>query len=570
MTLRRGADAAAALMLLTLPWLLYGSALDLWWSHDDFFQLGFAHDHSPGEYFLDPAAQERLPNRVLSPMLFASYDLDLALAGLAPAAFYAHQLASLASAALALFVLLRLWTGPGWALLGGGLFLLGPPVAAAAPLLMVRHYPEALALAALAAAAFTGAARRRKLRSWGLAGASAILYLAASLAKEIAVPLPFVLAFLPVGTARRRLGLLAPHGAALALYAAYRTWMLGTPLGGYGWVPDPGERWKVAAALPGRIAAESVGPEPWGWILGPLLGAAVLSLAMAGGRHAALVGAGAAAAVLPFVPVAYEVHPRFALTAWLLAAAALPPAARALGGTRSRHGPTDLWRRAAVVAALLLVVGSALGANRSAWAHHHRQAARMSAQYRGFLALGSGEALRNPLGPPAALVGLRNFARTFLSRPAEGAWFYDDLYLCRRDAGAAAKPRAVWQLHPEAARLREITWQVPELRRRHCEAIRWNEALEAVFARRGSVLSWELGPRRDGTYSFVLEEGRFRYEVPHTGGFRLPRRAFAGVRVRYDAPEGWTTYSPPLHVAPVLDEPLHWRRGSPPLAAERR
>lgn len=61
----RGADAAAAVALLALPWLLYGSALELWWTYDDLFQLRFASEHGPAEYLIDPDTQDRLPNKVL-------------------------------------------------------------------------------------------------------------------------------------------------------------------------------------------------------------------------------------------------------------------------------------------------------------------------------------------------------------------------------------------------------------------------------------------------------------------------------------------------------------------------
>lgn len=145
--LGRAGDLLAVVVLICLPWLLYGDALELWWSEDDYFQIRYTAEHSPAAYTFDPAVKAKLPNRVLSPLLFASYDLDLALAGLEPAAFYAHQHAALGLAALALYGLLRLWLGARWAALGGVLFLLGPPIASLAPLLMVRHYPESLVLA---------------------------------------------------------------------------------------------------------------------------------------------------------------------------------------------------------------------------------------------------------------------------------------------------------------------------------------------------------------------------------------------------------------------------------------
>jgi hypothetical protein len=562
-TRKKLTDGLAALALLALPWLLYGAALDLWWTQDDFFQLRFAAGHEIAEYALDPGVWQRLPNQVLTPLLFASYELDLAVAGLDPAAFYAHQLLSLGLAAGALYGLLRLWLAVPWALLGGGAFLLGPPIASLAPLLMVRHYPESVLLAVLSAWLFVVGTRRAGAGAWIPAVLSGCLYFAACLAKEIAVPLPAVLALLPAGTPRLRLRRLAPHAGALALYAGYRIWMLGTPLGGYGWSVRPGEWPGLALGLPARLARELAGPGPWGWaVLAGLVGGVVF-LAVRSRRSAGLLGVGILAALLPVLPVAAEVAPRYASSAWLLLATALPVSARRLAGST---GPRSGRRRAVLGLTLALLLAAALAGNRRAWSHHHGLAARMSAEYQGFLELGPGEYLRHPAASPASMGALLLFARDLLGRRPEGGWFYDDLYLCPV-AGARSGPvLALWAYDPDAGRLRDVTGELPALRQSHCRSIRWDAPLEASFRRGGGVLAWELGPSRAGGYAFLLEDGRMRYEVPRRGAFRREDLDLAGLRVRYDSPEGWVTYSPPLPLEPGRSG-LRWRRGvdgSPP------
>lgn len=556
---KRLADGLAALALVALPWLLYGEALGLWWTEDDFFQLRFTAEHAPAEYTLDPAVWARLPNRVLSPLLFASYDLDLALGGLEPRVFYAHQLLALGLTALALYGLLRSWLAPGWCLLGGVTFLLGPPIAALAPLLMARHYPEALLLALLSAAAYVAAVRRSG-RSSGergpaaartLAALSALLYLAACLAKEIAVPLPALLALAPMGSLRARLRRLAPQAAALVLYLGYRVWMLGTPFGGYGWVVEAGEWPGLALRLPVRLARELAGPGAWGWAALTALVAAAVFLAARSRRAALLLGVGALAAVLPVLPVAAEVAPRYAVPAWLLLAAALPAAARRLAAVL---GP-GASRRTIVGAALALLLAATLAAilaaNRQTWSRHHGRAERMSVENRGFLELGPGEHLRQPASPPAAMAALPPFARDLLGRPAEGGWFYDDLFLCERPDAV----RALWTYDPAAGRLREISRELPVLRRGHCGAIRWRAPLEAAFRWRGEVVSWKLGPHDapgppgepgESGYAVLFEDGRARIPVPRRGAFAVGLRGAMTVRVGFTSPEGWTTYSPPL------------------------
>lgn len=551
---RRAADLLAVFLLLALPWILYGQVLGLWWSEDDFFQLRYALDHGPAEYSFEPEVWRRLPNRVLSPLLFVSYDLDLALFGLDPEAFYGHQLVSIGLAAVALFLVLRLWLSVGWSLLGGAVFLLGPPVASLAPLLMVRHYPEAIALGLLSAWAFGLAARRSGGAAMGLTALSALLYLAAAAAKEIAVPLPAALVLLPEGTPRRRLFLLAPHAAVAAVYAVYRTWMLGTPVGGYGWAILPGEWPGLVLSLPGKVARELAGPSPWGWAALALLLVAVLLHALRSRRAVLLLGIGLLLAWLPILPVSQELTSRLAATSWLVLAAAVAVAA---GRVIQAAAPAP--RRIAGAMLLALALVATLAGDRAAWADRLALAERRSVETRGFLELERGDYLRRPASSAPAMAELERFARSVLGRPAAGGWFYDDLFLCRRRRPSI---RALWAYDAEAEALVEITPELPSLRRRHCSTIRRRAPLQASFRpRKGGVLTWTLGPYDDGTWSFVLEEGRLRYDVPREGAFGLGRTERLTLRVRHDSPEGWVTYSPPLPVKLAPEEPLDWRRG---------
>jgi hypothetical protein len=552
------ADACAALLLAGLPWLLYSGALDLWWTEDDFFQLQYALGHAPGEYAFDPDVWRRLPNRVLSPLLFVSYDLDLALFGLSTTAFYAHQLVSVGLAGAVLFLVLRLWLPVAWSFLGGSLFLLGPPIASLPPLLMVRHYPEAVVLGLLAVGAFVLAIRRRGATAALLTLVSALLYLAASTAKEIALPLPALLAVLPAGGPRRRILLLTPHAAVASLYVVYRTWMLGTPFGGYGWAAPPGDWPGVLAALPAKLARELAGPSGWGWaallaIALPVSGCLVRSPAVR-----ALCATGLLVAWLPIAPVSIEMKPRLALASWLLVAVAFALATRRLAAAGPGRG---------VVAFLVAFVClAAFASNRSAWSQYLGQAQRKSVENRGYLELGRGDFLRHPASSPPAMAELDKFARNVLGRPVEGGWFYDDLFLCRGPgapgrAGKRPVVESLWTFDRQAMALTEITSRLPSLRRVHCASTRRQAPLEASFrALDGGILLWSLGPRHDGRYAFVMAAGRLRYDVPREGGFRLGARDGLTLRVRYEAPSGRVTYSPRLSVDLEPGSSSVWRR----------
>ena len=253
--MRRAApDLLLAVLLAVFAWAIYHRALGLWLTYDDFFHLHYLYTTTPAEYLVDSEVWQRLPFKMITPLLFLSFDLDLALFGLDAHAFLVHQLVSFSLLVAAFYLILRLWLPRQWAALGAVLFALGPVTVTIAPLLIVRHYIETALLGLLAAGLYVLAIRRNH---WGFAIASAFLYLAAMLAKEIAVPLVALLPIIPEGTYRRRLSLIIPHAVAFVLYLIYRVYMLGTVAGGYGWVVDPADLPRLALASAGESRVRS-------------------------------------------------------------------------------------------------------------------------------------------------------------------------------------------------------------------------------------------------------------------------------------------------------------------------
>ena len=574
-------DLAAGLLLVAAAWLLYRRVLGLWFTYDDFFNLRWVLAYHPGQYCFDPAVWRRLPFRMLTPLLFLSHDADLALFGARAAPFHAHQLAALALAALALYAVLRLWLPSPWASAGAFLFLAGPPMVPLAALLYVRHYVEAAVLGVAAVGAWVLALRARGgAARWSLAAASAGLYLGASLAKEVAVPLALVLPLLPEGRPRRRLRLALPHAAAVALYTAYRVWMLGTAGGGYGWAVPPGGWPRLAAALPLRMARALLGeptapggPASAGALAVPALGvlivllAAALCAAAASRRHALFLGAAALLAVLPVLPVAIEVVPRYAVASWLLLAAAFPfGARRALEILRARApgaaAGTGRARSlgAVAVVAVAAVCLAALAVNRQVWARDLARYQRMSAENRAFLKLGPGELLAHPAGPPSSMPELAWFQQVHLGLPAGAGWYYDDLYLCTARHAAHGAPKAIWEYDPATRRVRKVTARAEARGRSFCSSIAWRAPLEATFRKIGHGVFWTLGPYRRGEYAFVLGDGRQRFGVPRRGGFQLPATRRLTLRVRHRSPEGRVTYSPELEIDLTVGEAFRWKR----------
>ena len=143
--------------------------------------------------------------------------------------------------------------------------------------------------------------------------------------------------------------------------------------------------------------------------------------------------------------------------------------------------------------------------------------------------------------------------QTVYRRPPGGGWFQDDLYLCFH-RGPLGR---VWGYDEETRRLVNLTRRIRALRARHCSSIRAEAPLSATlrFTREG--LFWELGPHREGTYRFVLRDGAEAFEMPRSAGFKVQANGLP-LRVEYESPDGWITYSPELQLREGSS--LHWSR----------
>jgi hypothetical protein len=556
--MRRGArrvtePAAVAVVGLTLAgmaWALYRPALRLWWSDDDFFCIRLLSAFRPAQLVLDPAAWAHLP-RMVTPLLFLSLGLDLRAFGLDPHGAYLHQLAALTFCALSLYAALRLWLPALWSALAAGLFLLGPPVASLALILTSRHYPEAIALAALAVLSY-GLALRRDSTGWALA--SAALYLMATLAKEIVLPLPLVLPLLPRPSLAPRernveprlwVRFAAPHAAALALYVAYRRAVLGVWVGGYGWTVAPGDWPRLALALPVRIAREVAAGTVPGWVLVAALGAGLLLLSLRRPSAVPLLAVALLSTTVPVLPVSLAMAPRYAVPAWTAASLALVFAIFDLASARSPAPAPAGWYRTSLWGAVLLAGATAicaLAANRAAWAAGFAAMERKSAENLAFLDLRPGDFLRRPLEVPAALYELTALRHDRMGRGPGGSWFADDLFLC-----VALPPGArVWSFDDASRRVVVITARLPALAASYCGAIRQQAPLTAEIRSDGQEVSWQLGPYRHGRYALVMRDGIEAIDVPRVGGYQRRGVTRLEFRVRYEAPAGWVTYSPRL------------------------
>jgi len=546
--MKRYRDAAIAIGLTLLVLLLYRKVLRLWWTYDDAYILHLAIDHTVRDAFFSAAVW---PQKLFTPLMAAAFEGNLALFGLDPARWFVVHLAAVVLSVLAFYAALRQWFQPFSAAIGALLYAASVPLCSLTTELSGIHYFLGIGLGSLATICYVLALRggRASRPPWA-AGTAALLYLVAMLAKETIIPLPFLLLALPVRDVRTRSRQLVPHAVALVLYLFWRRSVIGTILGGYGWAVDRDDWPLLIATLPWKVVLASAGANVAIGVT--LIAIMLLGIVRIGKRGALLFLLALALAVGPIVPVSKEMQRRYALMPWLCWSVAFVAGA-------------ERWRRREIRAGLMTVVPLLmLVVNRQEWGHEFGRTQRMSDEARFFYDMPPRSYLRRPLVPPAAM-GELNWLKTAQARkPAGAAWFYDDYFLCTADVAG----NRAWEYSPQRRAIVEITPQLPAIAKRHCTSIRNDAPLSADFEYRDSSLFWKFGPYTNGQYRVLIANGIQAFDVPAEDGFRLPDMPGITLRIRYDAPEGWTTYSPELALDFVRQPRLNWSRSAvakPPL-----
>ena len=561
-----GATAAAG--LFTLVWLLYRKVLRLWWTFDDAYLLHIAATHIPRQYFLDPNVWREMPQHLFTPLLTLTYDSELSLFGFTASGYYAVQLALLAAAALALYGTLQLYVARRYAFAGALLFIAGVPIGTLATELMLVHYTISIVLGTIAAALFIlsvratptlvttsrdavidvhpqGESRRAISRAVLLSVASALVYLLAMLAKEVAVPLVLVLPMLPDRGLRTRIRLAVPHVIALLVYLAWRWRMLGELLGGYGWAITPSEWPRLILILPFSMIRVFADSRVTGWLMVAVTGIGIGGLYKRRGALAITLAA-FILAVYPVLPVSKEMQPRFAVVAWLCWSVAF------IAGTWTlrQHGTRVFTAALLIAATLLCLIG-----NRIAFARTFATSREMSDEARFFVDAPPDVLLLRPAIPAGSMGEVQWLKTGPFRQPAGALAVYDELYLCSQRSG-----RRIFRYDKSLREVRDITSSENAYAAQFCGQLRETAPLSANFSYRDGSLFWTLGPYREGTYRFVLANGLLAYDMRRVDGFRLGSLPGITLRIRYDSPVGWTTYSPELTMQFDRNPDMSWHR----------
>ncbi|MFH1969995.1 MAG: hypothetical protein ABIJ53_06720 [Verrucomicrobiota bacterium] len=549
---RRTGTLIAALALAAATWMLYGSVCSGWWHYDDAAHLWFVIRHDRiWQYFAMPEVSRAFSEASLVPWAAMLYRLIYVFCGIEhPGAAYAMQLLSLFAVAWMTRVLLGLWVCTAWAWLGAFLFLLGAPVMHVAHELMTVHYVQGLFFALIAAYGFVCALRSR---TWWPAVAGGFCYLLAVTAKEIYLPLPILLLFLPESTWKQR-GLKAlPFLIVLTAYLPWRWFMLGALVGGYqSHAPGPGivqvcqALWHIPVMI---LGADGLGR---GVMIAGLGGLALL--VGLGWRKIAFGLVGLFALLGPLAPLTLFpglVSPnRYLLVVWWgMATACALIMERLSCGHRWRGHSWQVWVALALWAAVSLAAGREMLREQrrsQSWIDSYETQGR-------FLWAASGDRIfliRPPFHVARYVAAIKRELGGVGSAPIV-IDDHADLEIQTRLGlvyGAARSNASVWAYNESCRRMEEIT---EEFRRQQAEsrARVLESALRIDLRFEKHAAQWRLGPYEQGNYLMVrLAEGRVLDRI-----IFLPqgqRDATGGgvfdFFLRYDSPEDWTTYSPVL------------------------
>jgi len=539
---RRYEDAFAIAALILLTILLYRKILGLWLTYDDANLLRTTFDYS----FVDVFTNSRVwPQQLFTPLLLASFHAMRRIFGFDPSRFYVMQLAIAAITIVLVYAAVRQFLDWKRSFAAAALFALGPPICSVVVQLSTIHYFLAIAFCALSVIAFAAALRRP---SMALDMVSILCYFLAMLAKEVAIPLPLLLIALPLRDAQTRVSVpqtrvrfAIGHVVAAIAYFLWRHAVLGTFLGAYGWQIDAAEWPRLLVLLPLRIMEGAAGAGLAAGLLVIVLMTLTIAFAIRSRGSFLLLVAAIVVAGAPLIPLAKEVNRRYVAVPWLAWSIAFAAAT-----TR---------RNDRVAAALLVAVPLiAMAANRAEWRKEFPLRRRMSDEARFyFYDLPPDALLRNALVPPAALGEVQWLKTVHFGRPA-GAWFYDDIFLC----GAGIGSKRVFEF--EGHQIVEITPRVAGIAKQFCGSTRNDAPLSAAFHFRNPALYWDLGPYPDGKYSAVIANGVQAFEIPRRDALKLPGMAGISLRIRYDSPAGWTTYSPEIAIDFIHHPDVNWRR----------
>lgn len=542
----------AALVFAVIIAALGQHTLDGFWRGDDSAILAHTLKHPLWDSFFSPGVWQELSSANLTPWVSLSFYLDYALAGPNPTLFYLHQAFSLYLVSVVTLRLFSLFMNLSLAVAGTLLFLLGTPVLRITDQLMTRHYLEGLLLSLLAVYFFLR--HRQAGKPWQLAVA-VLCYLLAITAKETYVPLGVLLILLASGSWPQRVRQALPFVIVIGLYVIWRRCMLPGLAGGYAQssVYLTLQFWQDVVLAFVHIPAILFGSFNI-YVAVPLFG--VIATGTLLQRSVWLWTVILAGMVLvPLIPlVAYPgitAADRYLLLPWYVLCFAFFYHVDVLRKQLAATHPRFPLNAAAMVlclalAALLLVQRMQVQNSdepyydaidtqmRYIWDNDGHQSFvpgnGMATAFWMITALGDIKRLRDPA--------------TSIPKPVVDDIFLDDSL-------------PLYEYSAECRCMQDISANIPQRLAQFRQAR--TAPLGLTISNTNGLISWQFGPYSNGSYNVVSDLiGNTRLPASQKG-LRTSIRSGVDFYLRYSAPDGWSTYSPLLHLEPN-GKMLNWSR----------
>ena len=549
------------LLLVIIVLLNYRSVLHSFWLGDDSQILKHAISHHPWQYFFSPKVWQELSANNLTPWVSLSFDLDWKIFGLYPYGFYLHHLVSLCLLAVTAYVVLGLWFSYQLSFFAVLLFVVSPPFAEAAQILMVRHYIEGMLFALLSVYVFVKSIRNHN--KW-LIILAAFFYLLACSAKEIYVPLIFLLFLLPEGQWRERRSRMLPFLACTGCYVLWRWFMLGSLLGGYGlpfaW---PGD----AKLFPFRVV-DALGAGTSGrltawfrWLIGGSSLAALAILLINDKKAFFSILIVSLLVLLPVVPVSSIMSSRYV---WLFSFCW--SVMHTIVWHNLRKSTKSLFVRDGIILWGAILLSAFFFTSFTGFEQVRNSANQQGEEGIFFFEKGTpADLLLNPSSPGWYFDGLSWLRKQVLHLPAGPSVIADTKILCI-EKKLYQKYRRVWFFDSQKKKL--ISEDIGDFHDNFCgndilTTVRENAPLSIVMGYRDAIVSWEFGPYKDGTYVLLFgETAESVYDLPPYGSRPVyVKDSLVLFRLRYSSPQGWVTYSPLLQLEISSDRGhVEWKR----------
>jgi len=540
MMLRKKYHLLFVFLLLLLPVGRYYQTVSGYWRWDDTAILLQLLKTPVWKYFFIPKVYQLFSCANFTPWVMLSYQGDLTLFGLNPAAFYLHHLFSLSFIAVAGYYFLSLWVKEKFAFAGMVLFVNGACVATVVQQLMTRHYLEGLLFAILALMCFVLYLRQGN-HCYLIVGA--VFYLLSVTAKEIYVPLVCLLPWIPERSMKLRLKAMIPFVMVALFYVFWRRYMLGSLVGGY--VGNPRELVSSALTivLDGFASMPALLFGPW-WkpLLMVYLGMLLFSVLVTSSRFL-LVIVVFACIILPLVPVAVSpgiaAPDRYLLLAWFTVVFSSTCCFDGLYGKILLQSTKTVPFTVMVIFLMLLSMIGTYGYNSG---KRTRQLAREYDTLGRFVwRTHDREVYFIP--PPAVLASywfvdcLSKIKRRVCQGRFSPVGVIDDLYL-------PSSVKKLWSYDVKSHGMKDVTASLEERRARAKAAVR-QVPLSIFFTYAPGQVAWRFGPYATGSYHLLADELGAR-PLPREGALRVRIDDDFSFRIRYTSPEGWKTYSPPF------------------------